>query len=105
MNYLKLGTSFFKNSQYLFFDTEDYLADNILYNHKIPVKFGKEYAHKDYPYVIVVCKIKNRYSAEFEKCMHELENKMLICGHNDYINFCEESIRQFQKTIKEMRAS
>lgn len=78
---------------YLFFDTDDYHADQIFIRHGVPVKFGREMKKDDNPYRIIFCSIGKKYEDEFYKCMDELGKKMLITGHTDYYENADEVYR------------
>ena len=79
---------------YCFIDVKKYYADNLLIKNKIRVWFGKEFAKKGTDYVAIFCKVRKNKSAEFERVMEELQNKMLICGYNDYEEVCRGMFEQ-----------
>ena len=94
MNYVFLGKRFYLH--YAYIDTCNYLADSLFNKHDITVRFGEEYHKAGEKYIILFCKIKKKYKAKFERAMLELHNKMLICGHNDYEDFCNDIFRSFK---------
>lgn len=40
-------------------------------------------------YLIIFCKVRKKDEGKFLKALNELEKKMLLMGHHDYIAFCE----------------
>ena len=44
------------------------------------------------PYVGVLCKIRKKRLVDFLHCMDELRKLVLMCGHNDYDDFCKQYI-------------
>ena len=88
MNYLCFGGWFWLH--YAYFDSNSYLADSLLCKHEVPVRFGDEYERSDSKYRIIFCKVRKKYKNRFERAMLELNNKMLICGYNDYEEFCKK---------------
>lgn len=85
---------------YAFFDTGDYLADDLFIKHGVRVDFLKEYRHPDTEYTIIFCKCRKRDSERFRAALEELPNKMLICGHPDYIEFCKEAHMKAEEEIQ-----
>lgn len=71
-------------------DTADYLADQLFIKHKVRVGFGPEFVCPDVPYRVIMCKCRKRDVDAFMSAIRELPNKMLLCGHPDYLTFCED---------------
>ena len=94
MNYIYLGRKYYLH--YAYIDTKNYLADPLFNKNEVWVKFGDEYNKEGENYIVMFCKIKKRDQARFERTMLELRNKMLICGHNDYDEFCEDLFRRMK---------
>lgn len=88
---------------YAYFDTKDYLADNLFIKHKVTVHFMQEYAHDGTEYIVILCKCRKRDSAAFCAALQELPKKMLICGHRDYMEFCKEIKAKAEEGRKQMR--
>lgn len=84
------------HSYYAIIDTADYFADQLFINKKVRVWFGAEYTCPDAPYCVIFCKCRKRDAKAFEAAMEELPRKMLLCGHPDYIQFCEELKRKME---------
>ena len=87
-NYICFGGRF--RLSYAYFDSHSYVADSLFYKHEIPVKFKSEYVNEEEDYRVIFCSIKRKDKEKFERALLELHNKMLICGHNDYEDFCEK---------------
>lgn len=75
----------------------EYKADHIFIQPKLSVEFLKDYGSTGYEYFIVMCRVKREDVRLFEQCMAELRNAMLVCGHNDYDNFCAEMGAMIEK--------
>lgn len=88
---------------YAYFDTKDYLADNLFIKHEVTVHFMQEYAHDGTEYIVIRCKCRKRDSAAFCTALEEHPNKMLICGHRDYMDFCKEIQAKAEEGRKQMR--
>ena len=50
----------------------------------------QEYAHDNTGYLVIFCKCRKKDSAAFCSALEELPGKMLICGHKDYAQFCQD---------------
>ena len=87
-NYLKLNLYSPFTYSYIFVDCDKYLADRLFINHKVSVKFGREYYKEDSVYRIIFCKIKKRDEERFLLALSEMYNKMLLLGYTDYTDFC-----------------
>ena len=48
----------------------------------------KKFVNPDFNYIGVICKIRKRDLGAFFECMIELRKLILMCGHNDYDDFC-----------------
>ena len=59
-NYYKLQSPSFFKFQYVFLDSEDYLADQLFIKYKVTVDFGDEYVKENSPYHVIFCKIRKR---------------------------------------------
>lgn len=71
-------------------DTEEYLADALFVRHKVRVWFSSEFGKDDSPYRVIMCKCRKKDTPKFLNAIKELPNKMLLCGYQDYLNFCAE---------------
>lgn len=87
-NFLRLDGLSILSVPYMYIDHKDYLADSLLAQNHVSVRLGNEFSRDDSPYRIILCKVRKKDTAEFEKSMESLRNKMLLFGHNDYMEFC-----------------
>ena len=78
------------NEHFAIIDTADYLADQLFIKHEVRVAFGPEFVCPDAPYRVIMCKCRKRDVDRFLAAIRELPNKMLLCGHPDYLVFCED---------------
>lgn len=81
-------------AQYAFIDTADYLADDLFIQKQVKAIFGKELGKEGTPYRVVLCKVRKRDEPKFREALMELPNKMLLCGHPDYLNYCDELVKE-----------
>ena len=92
-NYIKIIRHNLLYAEFMFLDTEEYLADQIFINNGLPVHFYKEeFVNPNCDYRFIRCRIRKKYKDVFYKCMEELVNKMLLTGHSDYVDFCNTLI-------------
>ena len=87
-NFLRLDGRSILSVPYMYIDHKDYLADSLLTQNHVSVRFGSEFSRDNSPYRIIICKVRKKDTAEFEKSMESLRNKMLLFGHSDYMEFC-----------------
>lgn len=88
MNYIAFGGRFYLRFAYV--DTHNYTADSLFNRRNVPVKYEDEYAREGSKYRIIFCRIPRKHRAKFMEALGELPNKMLLCGHRDYEEFCED---------------
>ena len=102
-HYQKLDKFSLLNSHFAFFDTGDYLADNLFIRHQVRVDFDDEYIHPDGVYRAILCHVRRWDEDKFWAAIKELPNKMLLCGHPDYLEFCNAMWKKIRddKTKKE----
>lgn len=99
-NYIRIKQFSPFYAHFMFFDTADYLADDVFIKNNLPVKFSKkEMTHPEWPYKIVLCKVKKKDIDIFVKSMEDLANKMLISGYPDYINFCNTLVSFLESNV------
>ena len=89
-NYWRLQKFSIFYSHYAFIDSLDYLADQLFIKQKVKVDFGKEYGREGSDYLVIFCKVRKTKEKEFIEALEELENKMLLMGHKDYLSFCAD---------------
>lgn len=72
----------------MYVDATEYLADRIFTKQEIKVDFGKEYAKEGCKYLCIFCKVRKKDEDKFLEALEKLKSTMLLCGYEDYIEFC-----------------
>ena len=96
-NFLRLGGLSILSVQYMYIDHKNYLADFLLAQNHVSVHFGDELSREDSPYRIILCKVRRKDTAKFEKSMELLCNKMLLFEHSDYMGFCNNIMETLEQ--------
>lgn len=91
-NYLEIKSIIKK--RYVYVDTKDYKADSIIFGEGIKMKIIKEFHIEGEKYCLIYCKVRKDDSIRFEVAMEKLKDKMLVCGHNDYEEWCENTFNK-----------
>ena len=81
--YLKIRKVSLRYNYFLFFDTPEYLADQLFIRQKVRVWFDEEYAKKGSRFLAILCHVKKN-SHRFIDAIVALRNKMLLCGYPEY---------------------
>lgn len=102
-NYFALQKFSLLYDHYAFVDAPEYLADQLFIRHQVTVHFGHEFTHPDHPYVIIFCKVRKKDSERFLLALDELHNKMILCGHPNYEDFCHEFIDRVRNSVHSPR--
>lgn len=92
MNYYECRNFGIKYKVFLYIDTKEYLADRIFLDHKVRVKWTRQFSHKNSPYLVIFCKVPKKDVARFKMAMSDLEKKMLIYGYTDYMDLSKSII-------------
>lgn len=82
---------------FAYIDTAEYLADRLFIKHCVRIKFLQEYSQQDSSYCIVFARCRKKDFDYATAALHELPNKMLICGHSDYPEVCVELLRKMEE--------
>lgn len=82
--YLKIKKLSLRYDYFLFFDTPEYLADQLFIRQKVRVWFDEEYAKKGSRFLAILCHVKKKDSHRFIDAIAALRNKMLLCGYPEY---------------------
>lgn len=82
--YLKIKKLSLRYDYFLFFDTSEYLADQLFIRQKVRVWFDEEYAKKGSRFLAILCHVKKKDSHRFIDAIAALRNKMLLCGYPEY---------------------
>ena len=96
-NFLRLDGLSILSVQYMYIDYKDYLADSLLAQNHVSVRFENEFSRDDSPYRIILCKVRKKDTAGFEKSMELLCNKMLLFEHSDYMGFCNNIMETLEQ--------
>lgn len=78
----------------LYIDTPQLLSFDIFERHGIRPWRIKIADNEQLPYVGIICKINKKRDIDFFHCMVELRKLILMCGHNDYDDFCAQFINE-----------
>ena len=95
MSYIQVQHKGKRTNTYMYLDIEEGKSIQIFGRHKIKVKIIAVMKHKELntDYFVYVVNVPKKYQAEFEKCMNELSNIMLLIGYTDYEDFCMKIIK------------
>lgn len=102
-NYFSLRRISLFWSYFAFIDVPEYLADQLFIRHEVTVHFGDEMANPDNEYRIIFCKVRKVDEERFLAALQDLPNKMLLCGHTDYEDFCSSFIAKMDKGAQALR--
>ena len=89
---------------YAYVDHNSYLANPLLAQRKIAMKFKSEMGRGDSPHCIVFCKALKKDTQRFEKTMEKLNDRMLLLGHGDHGVVCDEIAKLIDMETKERDA-
>ena len=99
-NYWKMSDFSIFSVSYAYVDNSSYLADQLLVQNKVTMKFKGEMVKGDSPYCIVFCKVLKRDVERFEDALRRLKDKMLLLGHKDYPEVCSEIAKMIEEGTK-----
>ena len=83
---------------FLFFDDADgSQADRMISEAELrfPVQ-KKAFENAAYAYRMVFCRVLKIDSERFISALEQLPNRMLICGHRDYLSFCHRQLEHLK---------
>ena len=84
-NYIDLGKSPLGTwENYVYLDTEDFLAKSLLVRHLIRAKVEYVMGRDNEKYKLVALKVLKKDEQKFLRAMEELKGKMLLFDHRDY---------------------
>ena len=95
--YLKIRKPSLRYDYFLFFDTPEYLADQLFIKQKVRVWFNQEYAKEGSPFLAIFCRVKKKDSAKFLAALDALKNKMILCGYPEYEAEVQKMIRHLEE--------
>ena len=102
-NYWKLDGFSPVTIPYVYVDHNSYLADSLFAQRKIVMKFKGEMERTDSSYCIIFCKVLKRDVQKFEDALEKLKDKMLLLGHSDYGDVCDELAILMDREVKERK--
>lgn len=82
-----------------------YLADRLLVQNKVRMKFKGELVREDSPYRVVFCKVRKGDAEKFEEAIGKLMDKMLLLGHRDYPEICRGIGKMIEEGMKVKRGN
>ena len=97
--YLKIRKPSLRYDYFLFFDTPEYLADQLFIKQKVRVWFNQEYAKEGSPFLAILCRVKKKDSAKFLAALDALKNKMILCGYPEY----EAEVQKMMRHLEEAK--
>lgn len=99
-NYWRMNDFSLFSVPYAYVDHSSYLADQLFMQNKVTVKFKGEMGREDSPYCIIFCKVLKRDAERFEEALERLKDKMLLLGHGDYQDVCDEIGKVIEEGMK-----
>lgn len=80
-------------------DCPQFLSFNLFEKYGVRPFFFHYFEKDDMKYIGVSCCVRKKRFEDFLKCIYELQRNMMICGYNDYEQFC----RELRDSIEEAR--
>ena len=99
-NYWKMSDFSMFSVPYAYVDHSSYLADQLFVQNKGTMKFKGEMVKDGLPYCIVFCKVLKKDAERFEEALGRLKDKMLLLGHKDYPEACDEIAKMIEEGTK-----
>ena len=101
-NYFDLGPSATgKWKHYVYLDVEELLIVSLLARHQVHVKC-EAVMHKDNEkYTMIALKVLKKDEEKFLQALEELKNKMLLCGHRDYVEQAGALILELKENLRQ----
>lgn len=99
-NYTVIHSIFPWRIRFIFVDTSDYLADQLFIDEEVKVRFGGEYVKEGCDYINILASCSKKDFPKVEKALGRMNDKMLICGHTDYEEFCNDIISKLESKEK-----
>ena len=104
-NYLSLERLSLRHRFYAYLDSGDYLAGGLFIKHQVRVKFLQAYGKDGSSYRMIFCRILKRDEVAFLEALRELPNKMLLCGHPNYLAQCQQFVKKIEATKEDGRST
>ena len=97
--YLKIRKPSLRYDYFLFFDTPEYLADQLFIKQMVRVWFDQEYAKEGSPFLAILCHVKKKDSAKFLAALDALKNQRILCGYPEY----EAEVQKMMRHLEEAK--
>lgn len=98
INYIKTKYEMTSKYEYMYLDIPQFISKQMFKDAKLRVEFNKnQFKRKGTEYRIIFCTIRKKDEQKFIEIMDELKKKILIMGHNDYLDVCEYAINLLQE--------
>lgn len=88
------------HSYYLYMDSPDVISMDMLKASKLKFKIVNQYDKDEWPYTLLMCKIRNKDEKLFAEIMERLANRLLLSGYGDYLDKSEELYTHVEKGLK-----
>lgn len=102
-NYWKMSNVSIFTVPYAYVDHSSYLADSLLVQRKVRIKYEKEMVKENSSYCIIFCKVWKRDVQKFEEALEELKDKMLLLGYRTYSEECKEIAGMIDRGSKDQQ--
>lgn len=79
---------------FAFVDTKDGMGIELLLQNRVRIRSGEVYSNETDKYQLIFCKVKKADSELFLEVIGSLPNKVLICGGNDYLDYCNDLCKE-----------
>ena len=80
-------------------DTEEFMAKSLFERHAVRFKIQAVMGEVDGCHRLVKLLVLKKDEAKFLQAMEDLKNKMLLCGHPDYVSAGEELIEILRRGL------
>lgn len=102
-NYWRMSDFSIFSVPYAYVDHNSYLADRLFVQNKVTMKFKGEMRRENSSYCIIFCKVLKCDVERFEEALTKLKDKMLLLGHGDYQDVCDEIGKMIGEGSKEKK--
>ena len=102
-NYLKLAKSNRVYSYFYYVDIWDRMGDRIFDNHDLKVKLTDDIDDGVADYQLVEVRVSKKDEKELISAFSDFSNRMLLTGHVDYDEYCEEIVPFFEEDEEKVK--
>lgn len=96
-NYIEIKSVLPWRHNFMYVDTEDYLADQLFIYEKVRIKFKSEYGKNESKYIFIFASCKARDWLRVKKALSKLSIRMFIFGYRDYESVSSSMISKIDK--------